>query len=173
MNEQKAEYNALHEANIDIKLKKMSKKALKEMTREQYKQLKEKCEPDKIFNCLILDDCGEALRENRVLETLFKKLVCNRRHQGVCGTFIIMLLQNGKQIGPKVIGNISHVLSLLPSGDYEKDLLFNYTGLPKNEKHEWFEQIYIEPRDTVFIDKFPKDSCNPAFYRNFNRLIPM
>jgi hypothetical protein len=173
MKEQKVEYDELHEANIEIKLKKLSKKALKDLTYSQYKQIKIDCTPkDKPFNCLILDDCGEAIRDNKKLETMFKTLVCNRRHQGVCGTFIVMLLQNGKQIGPKVIGNISHVLSLLPSGDYEKDLLYNYTGLPKNEKHEWFEQIFIEPRDTVFIDKFPKDSCNPVFYRNFNRLVP-
>jgi len=174
MNEQKADYDALHAANIDIKLKKMSKKALKAMTHAEYKQLKKDCLPkEKPFNCLILDDVGNTIRDNKILETLFNKLVCNRRHQGVCGTFIIMLLQNVKQIGPKVRSNLSHVLSLLPSGDEEKDLLYAFTGLPKKEKHEWFDQIYIAPRDNVFIDKFPKDSCHPAFYRNFNKLVPV
>jgi hypothetical protein len=174
MDEQSAEYNELHEANIEIKLKKLSKKALKAMTQTEYKQLKKNCEPkDKPYNCLILDDCGNAIRNNKILETSFNKLVCNRRHQGVCGTFIVMLLQNVKQIGPKVRSNISHVLSLLPSGDEEKELLYAFTGLPKKDRHEWFEHVFIEPRDTVFIDKFPKDSCNPVFYRNFNRLIPL
>lgn len=172
MKEQKEEYDAIHTLNMEAKIKKMSKKKREALTHEDYKRIKKECEPkEKPYNCLILDDVGNTIRDNKVLETLFNKLVCNRRHQGVCGTFIIMLLQNVKQIGPKVRSNLSHVLSLLPSGDEEKDLLYTFTGLPKKEKHEWFEQIFIAPRDFVFIDKFPKDSCNPSFYRNFNKLI--
>lgn len=176
MAKQKEEYDALHHVNIEAKLKKMSKKKRSLLTPADYKRIKKECEPkDKPYNCLILDDVGNTIRDNKVLETLFNKLVCNRRHQGVCGTFIIMLLQNVKQVGPKVRSNLSHVLSLLPSCDEEKDLLYAFTGLPKNktEKEEFFSHCFIEPRDNLFIDKFPKDSCNPAFYRNFNRLIRM
>ena len=167
MREQKEEYDAQHEENIEKKLKNK-----KSVTDSEYKKIVKECEPEeKPFNCLILDDVGNTIRQNKNLENLFNKLVCNRRHQGVCGTFIIMLLQNVKQVGPKVRSNLSHVLSLLPSNNDEKDLLFEFTGLDKKEKQEFFDNCFIKPRDTLLIDKFPKDTCKPEFYRNFNKLI--
>ena len=174
MDTQKEEYDSEHAGNIDAKLKRLSKKKREQLTPEDLKKIKKDSAPkEKPYNCLILDDCGQAIRDNKKLESLFNKLVCNRRHQGVCGTFIIMLLQNVKQIGPKVRSNLSHILSLLPSGDEEKDLLYAFTGLPKNEKHEFFDHVFIKPRDTLYIDKFPKDYCKPVFYRNFNKLIAL
>ena len=141
------------------------------MTAEQYEAIKEKAEPrDKPFNCLVLDDVGNTIRDNKKLETLFNTLVLNRAHKGVCGTFIIILLQNFKQIGPRIRSNMSHVLSLLPSSKEEMEYLFEFTSLPKNEMHDVYNHAFQKPRDTLFIVKFPKDSCQPVLYHNFDKM---
>jgi len=171
MEKQKGEYDELHQANMEIKFNKMSKKAKKLLTPEDMKRIKIEAEPkDKPFNCLILDDCGNKLRKNKALEDVFNELICNRRHHGVCGTFVIVILQNTKMIGPRARDNLSHVLSLAPSGEIERHMLFSYTALPQKEMNEFYRYVFSEPRATLFIDKTSNYSGQPILYRNFKLL---
>ncbi len=169
MTKQKAEYDELHNANLDIKLKSMSKKKAKLLTPIELKKLKKDCEPkDKPFNCLILDDCGNAIRDNKALETSFNELICNRRHQGVCGTFVICILQNIKMVGPRARNNISHILSLAPSGQIERGMLASFAEIPNKEMQEFYKYVFSEPRATLFIDRTRSIKGDPVLYRNFN-----
>mmetsp|Transcript_4021 Transcript_4021/g.5307 ORF Transcript_4021/g.5307 Transcript_4021/m.5307 type:complete len:89 (-) Transcript_4021:517-783(-) len=72
----------------------------------------EKNDEEPPFNLLLLDDCGNTIRSNPELERRFNQIVDNRRHNS--NTSIIMILQNSRQIPPKIRSNLSHFCSFLP-----------------------------------------------------------
>lgn len=164
--------------NLEIKKKaKQNKKTVQEyintLTDVQIKNLKKNVQEHVIkpFNCLILDDIGNDIRGNKELTKQFKRLICNRRHKGVCGTAIILLLQNLKMMEPKVRNNISHILTFNPNGDEERKDIYTYTGLPKKHMEDFYNKIFIDGRDTLLIDKSRINVAHSILYKNFNKLI--
>ena len=142
--------------------------ALEEFERlcEESKTDAEANEEERRFNLLILDDCSTSFKDKDILKA-FRKLVANRRHSFDCS--IIFISQYTKDIPKPIRTNLTHLVSFKPKTISEEEVIYEFVGQKKKYMEEFFEFIFRDPHDTLFID-MTLQSGKYKIYRNFGLL---
>ena len=118
-------------------------------------------------NLIVLDDCGDAIKGDKILERRFIKLINNRRHHG--NTSIIVLCQNIIQLPRAIRKNMNFLICFNMKSLAEEEEIFSYTKLSKKRMREFYDFIFDLPHQFLFIDMTLK-SGRFEFYKNFDKM---
>ena len=133
---------------------------------EQAKE--EQTENEAILSLLILDDCGDILRDDKQVEKMFNKIVMNRRHMN-CS--IIVLSQYFYMLAPAIRNNMNYFITYKPKSYKEEVNIYEaYVKKPKKYLRQFFDEIYKERFDHILIDMTLTKSSDFIFYKNFKKI---
>lgn len=128
----------------------------------------EQTDEEPILSLLILDDCGDVLRENKKVEKIFNRIVMNRRHMNVS---IIVLSQYFYMLAPAIRNNMNFFITYKPKSFKEEVNIFEaYVKKSKKHLRDFFDEIFKEKFDTLLIDMSLIKSADFVFYRNFKKI---
>lgn len=122
---------------------------------------------DEEETAVILDDVGSQIRTKEVLAK-FNNLVHNRRHRRLT---IFCIVQNLGMVVPAIRDSINILVVFKPKSIREKELIYDLTNLPKKHMEDFFQSMFNERYDCLFIDMTQSNSNDFLFYKNiFNKI---
>ena len=128
-------------------------------------QKDERDDEDPEFNLLILDDCGDNIKDKEV-QKKFLKIINNRRHSN---TSIIVLTQNIIQLHNSIRKNMSYLFCYNVKSLSESEAIYSFTKQPKKMIKDFFDFIFDKPNNFLYIDMTMRTG-RFQFYKNFDKI---
>lgn len=161
-----SELNGFKEAYITKMEKKKDKKNKKNENKgfeDEIVEEEDEEEPELKYNCVIIDDMADALKNNDI-QKVFNKMLIKARH--ICTVFIFTL--QSYYYFPKILRKqITNITIFKPKNAEEwssitKELL----NMNQDDGLELYDYVYNEPYAHLDLD-----TVNNKVYKNFNELI--
>lgn len=159
---------AMREGHEDYLEKKKNNKKNKNKTVDSYgDQMSEDEEDDENkeiqYNCIIIDDFADALKDNDIMKQLNKMLI-KARH--ICCSFIFTL--QTYYYFPKNLRKQITYLTMFKSKNVEEfnSIAKELFNMNKDDALQLFNYVFNEPYTHLDVDL-----VNNIYYKNFNKLI--
>ncbi len=116
-----------------------------------------------LFSLIIFDDVQRAFREDPMIEKLFLKIVCNRRHSKIS---IWALIQNYKKLSPQTRAVITDMIIFNVSKSALQDIFDEHIKLDKKTFSEVQKLCFPTERSFVYLN-----TNNQKIFSNWDEII--